>query len=370
MRRWSHGGPSSQDELYKIFTLKCRQLLEECSLDVNSSTVVSNSKITPVRAVETLLNLYLLHLESNETTPIIDGLIHYSLKIFTRADRGVRDDHDDTEDETSDNPIVDLSTWNMKSTFVVYFRSLFKHFIIKARSIKLPNESKKKNEMELVCTEWLELNELFRKFVSFVAMDQIYTKNVMVTLSSLPPSCFDLPRLGYFDDSSLLEAIHRRLSSAGHADIGSLLPSRHPRHQTIADGPAEIDSPSAITLQHGEERSETYVVHSTGARIETDAGDADVPSEAHGRCEQLSRECLLHWTIEGQRFERQRDDGHHVSSAARRRGEWVPSLRSMEFSHGNEILDETSSTMDDDSHDVQPDQDEEEEEEEEDDDDE
>jgi hypothetical protein len=68
----------------------------------------------------------------------------------------------------------------MKSTFIIYFRSLFKHFIIKARSIKLPNESKKKNELENICTEWLELNELFRKFVSFVTIDQIYTKNASV----------------------------------------------------------------------------------------------------------------------------------------------------------------------------------------------
>jgi hypothetical protein len=68
----------------------------------------------------------------------------------------------------------------MKSTFLVYFRCLFKHFIIKARSIKLPNESKKKTELEKTCTEWLELNELFRKFVSFVTIDQIYKKNPMV----------------------------------------------------------------------------------------------------------------------------------------------------------------------------------------------
>jgi len=68
----------------------------------------------------------------------------------------------------------------MKSTFIIYFRSLFKHFIIKARSIKLPNESKKKTQLENICTEWLELNELFKKFVSFVTIDQIYTKNISV----------------------------------------------------------------------------------------------------------------------------------------------------------------------------------------------
>ncbi|CAF4703991.1 unnamed protein product [Rotaria sp. Silwood1] len=169
-----------QDELYKIFTAKCRQFLEECSLDINSSTVISLSKITSVRAVEILLNLYLLHVESNEINPIIDGLIHYSLKIFIRAEKGSKNDHENMDDDTSDNAIVDLSTWNMKSTFIVYFRCLFKHFIIKARSIKLPNESKKKNELENICTEWLELNELFRKFVSFVTIDQIYAKNAMV----------------------------------------------------------------------------------------------------------------------------------------------------------------------------------------------
>jgi len=71
----------------------------------------------------------------------------------------------------------------MKSTFIIYFRSLFKHFIIKARSIKLPNESKKKNQLENICTEWLELNELFRKFVSFITIDQIYKKNISVNKS-------------------------------------------------------------------------------------------------------------------------------------------------------------------------------------------
>ncbi|CAF3438342.1 unnamed protein product [Rotaria socialis] len=171
---------TQQDELYKIFTGKCRQLLEECSLDANSSTVLSFSKISSVRAVETLLNLYLLHLEPNEINSVIDGLIHYSLKIFVRAEKGSKNDTENTDDDTLDNPIVDLSTWNIKSTFVVYFRCLFKHFIIKARSIKLPNESKKKNELEQICTEWLELNELFRKFVSFVTIDQIYAKNAMV----------------------------------------------------------------------------------------------------------------------------------------------------------------------------------------------
>ena len=160
--------------------MQCRQLLEECSLDSTSSTVLSFSKITSVRAVETLLNLYLLHLESNELTPVIDGFVNYSLKIFTRAE------NDTLEDESSDNPIVDLSTWNMKSTFIVYFRSLFKHFIIKARSVKLPNESKRKSELENICTQWLELNELFRKFVSFVSIDQIYTKNASVKKL---PSC-------------------------------------------------------------------------------------------------------------------------------------------------------------------------------------
>ena len=84
------------------------------------------------------------------------------------------------DDDTSDNIIGDLSTWNMKSTFIVYFRCLFKHFIIKARSIKLPNEPKKRIQLDNICTEWLELNELFRKFVSFVTIDQIYTKNAMV----------------------------------------------------------------------------------------------------------------------------------------------------------------------------------------------
>jgi hypothetical protein len=131
--------------------------------------------MTSIRSVEILLNLYLLHLESNEITNIIDGFINYSLKIFTRAENETMND-----DDTSDNSIVDLSTWNMKSTFIIYFRSLFKHFIIKARSIKLPNESKKKTELENICTEWLELNELFRKFVSFVTIDQIYTKNPSV----------------------------------------------------------------------------------------------------------------------------------------------------------------------------------------------
>jgi hypothetical protein len=149
-------------------------------LDVHSSTAVSQSKITPVRAVETLLNLYLLHLESNEITPIIDGMVHYSLKIATRADHGNSNDDETMDDESSDNAIVDLATWNFKSTFVVYFRCLFKHFIIKARSVKLPNDSKKKNELETICTEWLELNELFRKFVSFVTLDQIYKRNAMV----------------------------------------------------------------------------------------------------------------------------------------------------------------------------------------------
>ncbi len=152
-------------------------MLEESSLDINSSTVLSFSKITSVRAVEILLNLYLLHLESNEITNIINGLIDYSLKIFIRAE------NENLDDDTSDNTIIDLSTWNMKSTFIIYFRSLFKHFIIKARSIKLPNESKKKNQLENICTEWLELNELFRKFVSFVTIDQIYTKNVSVNKS-------------------------------------------------------------------------------------------------------------------------------------------------------------------------------------------
>ncbi|UJR26364.1 hypothetical protein I4U23_007697 [Adineta vaga] len=166
-----------QDELYKIFTIKCRQFLEECSLDTSSSTVISFSKISSIRAVETLLNLYLLHLESDEITNVIVGMIDYSLKIFTRADR---DGNDNTDDDTSDNAIVDLSTWNMKSTFLIYFRCLFKHFIIKARSIKLPNESKKKTELENICAEWLELNELFRKFVSFVTIDQIYAKNATV----------------------------------------------------------------------------------------------------------------------------------------------------------------------------------------------
>lgn len=71
----------------------------------------------------------------------------------------------------------------MKSTFIIYFRCLFKHFIIKARSIKLPNESKKKTQLENLCTEWLELNELLRKFVSFVTIDQIYTKNASVYFS-------------------------------------------------------------------------------------------------------------------------------------------------------------------------------------------
>ncbi|CAF3790957.1 unnamed protein product [Rotaria sordida] len=169
-----------QDELYKIFTAKCRQFLEECSLDVNSSTVISLSKITSVRAVEILLNLYLLHVESNEINSIIDGFIHYSLKIFIRAEKRSKNDNENIDDDTSDSSIVELSTWNMKSTFLVYFRCLFKHFIIKARSIKLPNESKKKNELENICTEWLELNELFRKFVSFVTIDQIYAKNPMV----------------------------------------------------------------------------------------------------------------------------------------------------------------------------------------------
>jgi len=102
----------------------------------------------------------------------------------------------------------------MKSTFVIYFRSLFKHFIIKARSIKLPNESKKKTELENICTEWLELNELFRKFVSFVTIDQIYTKNPSVNKiekynSSLRKSInfqkviIYIFFLGYFNYSSL-----------------------------------------------------------------------------------------------------------------------------------------------------------------------
>ncbi|CAF3662600.1 unnamed protein product [Adineta steineri] len=174
-----------QDELYKIYTGKCRQFLEECNLDTNSSTVISFSKITSIRAIETLLNLYLLHLESDEITAVIVGLIDYSLKIFTRAHKGLNDDNENLDDDTSENTIVDLSTWNMKSTFIIYFRSLFKHFIIKARSIRLPNESKKKAELENTCAEWLELNELFRKFVSFVAIDQIYAKNVMVVSTVL-----------------------------------------------------------------------------------------------------------------------------------------------------------------------------------------
>ena len=148
--------------------------MENCPLDSNSSTVISSSKITSIRAVETLLNLYLLHLQSNELTPVIQELIGYSLQIFTRAENG------SLNDETSENAIVDLSTWNIKSTFIIYFRSLFKHFIIKARSIRLPNESKKKTELENICTEWLDLNELFRKFVSFVSIDRIYTKNAAV----------------------------------------------------------------------------------------------------------------------------------------------------------------------------------------------
>ena len=127
-----------------------------------------------MRAVETLLNLYLLHLESDEITGAIVGIVDYSLKIVTRAN-----DNDETDD-TTENAIVDLSTWNMKSTFIVYFRCLFKHFIIKARSIKLPNESKRKAELETICAEWLELNDLFRKFVSFVTIDQIYAKNATV----------------------------------------------------------------------------------------------------------------------------------------------------------------------------------------------
>ncbi|CAF0870595.1 unnamed protein product [Adineta ricciae] len=163
-----------QDELYKIFTVKCRHFLEECSLDTTSSTVISFSKISTVRAVETLLNLYLLHLESDEITGVIVGIVDYSLKIVTRAN-----DNDETDD-TTENAIVDLSTWNMKSTFIVYFRCLFKHFIIKARSIKLPNESKRKAELETICAEWLELNDLFRKFVSFVTIDQIYAKNATI----------------------------------------------------------------------------------------------------------------------------------------------------------------------------------------------
>lgn len=116
----------------------------------------------------------------NEINSVIDGLIHYSLKVFVRAEKGTNDDIENTDDDSSENSIVDLSTWNMKSTFIVYFRCLFKHLIIKARSVKLPNESKKKNELENICTEWLELNELFRKFVLFVTLDQIYTKNAMV----------------------------------------------------------------------------------------------------------------------------------------------------------------------------------------------
>ena len=143
---------------------------------MNSSTAISLSKLTSSRAVEILLNLYFLHLESNEILSVIDGFINYSLKIFTRAEN----DDEDNDDETSENTIVDLSTWNMKSTFIIYFRSLCKHFLIKARSIKIPNDSKKKNDLENLCAEWLELNELFRKFVSFVTIDQIYRKNASV----------------------------------------------------------------------------------------------------------------------------------------------------------------------------------------------
>ena len=147
------------------------------------------------------MNLYLLHVESNEITPIIDGLVHYSLKILTRADRN--NDETMDQDDTSDNNIVDLSTWNMKSTFIVYFRCLFKHFLIKARSIKLPNESKKKQELETICTEWLELNELFRKFVSFVTIDQIYTKNASVIHLNSLSLLFSSSLSGHFHCSPL-----------------------------------------------------------------------------------------------------------------------------------------------------------------------
>jgi hypothetical protein len=230
--------------------VKCRQFLEECSLDTSASTAMSFSKITPVRAVETLLNLYLLHLESNEITGVITGIVDYSLKVFTRADRGSRDDN--TDDDTSDNAIVDLSTWNMKSTFIVYFRCLFKHFIIKARSVRLPNESKKKTELENTCAEWLELNELFRKFVSFVTIDQIYSKNVMVSnqyiQKDLPKWIYTCANLGNIHCSSLLETVHRCLSSACHAYIGSLLPTRYTWHETAAHGPTEIHSTAPVAL--------------------------------------------------------------------------------------------------------------------------
>ena len=180
--------------------------------------MISFSKITPVRAVETLLNLYLLHLQSNELTPVIDGLISYSLQIFTRAENGSIDD------ETSDQSIVDLSTWSIKSTFIIYFRALFKHFIIKARSIRLPNESKKKNELEKLCTEWLALNELFRKFVSFVTIDRIYTKNAPVNLSSSNQFIRYL-LLGSLNSPTLFQTIHRCLPSSSNAHIRSVLPS-------------------------------------------------------------------------------------------------------------------------------------------------
>lgn len=230
-----------QDELYQIFTIKCREFLENCSLDINSNTVISFSKITPVRAVETLLNLYLLHLQSNELTPVIDGLITYSLHIFTRAENGSIDD------EISDQNIVDLSTWNIKSTFLIYFRGLFKHFIIKARSIRLPNESKKKNELEKLCTEWLELNELFRKFVSFVTLDRIYSKNALVNLSSSFPFIRNI-HLGSLNRSSLFQTIHRCFSSSSNAHIRSILSSRYLRNQTTSHSLTKIHTIVTITL--------------------------------------------------------------------------------------------------------------------------
>jgi hypothetical protein len=214
-----------------MFTVKCRQLLEECQLDVNTSAIVTQSKQTSVRAVEVLVNLYLLHVDANDITPIIDGLIHYSLKIFLRVDRHRRDTNDTIDDDTSDNAIVDLSTWNMKTTFIVYFRCLFKHFLIKARSIKLPNESKKKQELEQICTDWLELNELFRKFVSFVTIDKIYKNNVVVSQSIYLDYILSRSNIhsiisflqGYIHCSSLFKTIYRHISSSCYANIRSLL---------------------------------------------------------------------------------------------------------------------------------------------------
>lgn len=168
---------SFQDELYRILTKKCRKLLEESSLDTNNNAIRTHLKMNNARAVEVLLNIYLLHVESNEINSVIDGLVHYSLKVFRR-----NEEHSDDE-ESSDTSIVDLSTWNMKATFLIYFRSLFKHFIIKARSIRLPSESKKKTELENLAGQWMELNEIFRQFVSFVTIDQIYKKNPSVCFS-------------------------------------------------------------------------------------------------------------------------------------------------------------------------------------------